>query len=256
MRMVLLRPSATEITWALGLEDQLVGVTHECDCPPSVKPLPKVTRTPIPAGASSAEIDHVVREGLQTGSALYTLHLLVPVALRSELVVTQALWEVCAVAEVRATACVLSRHPRAIYLEPQTLVGVLASIRLGATAVGVDGFAEEVVKELTARVAAVVARTARVLHRPRVALLEWLAPPFYGEQWSPELVRMAGGINGLDHKGRPWRTRRGEEVLAWQPEVVFVACCGFGIEPTLCALAALQFVSGWQDVPAVRWGRV
>jgi iron complex transport system substrate-binding protein len=92
--------------------------------------------------------------------------------------------------------------------------------------------------------------------RPRVALLEWLDPPFSCGHWSPELVRLAGGIEGLGHEGRPSRTLRWDEVLAWQPEIVFIACCGFSVERTLCDLPSLQFVPGWQDVPAVRSGRV
>lgn len=258
MRIVSLLPSATEIICALGLEDQLVGVTHECDYPPSVQRLPKVTRTLIPAEASSREIDRLVRERLLTDRALYTLDLPVLRELRPDLIVTQALCDVCAVAEdeVRAAACMLPGGPRVVNLEPQTLSEVLASIRQLAMAVGVDRFAEEVIAGLTARVAAVVTRTAGVPRRPRVALLEWLDPPFSCGHWSPELVRLAGGVEGLGQEGRPSRTLRWDEVLAWQPEVVFIACCGFSVERTLADLPALQFIPGWQDVPAVRSGRV
>lgn len=258
MRIVSLLPSATEMICALKLEDQLVGVTHECDYPPSVQRLPKVTRTLIPAEASSGEIDRLVRERLLTDRALYTLDLPVLQELRPDLIVTQALCDVCAVAEddVRAAACMLPGGPGVVNLEPQTLSEVLASIRQLAMAVGVDRFAEEVIRRLTARVAAVATRTARVQRRPRVALLEWLEPPFSCGHWSPELVRLAGGIEGLGQEGRPSRTLRWDEVLAWQPEVVFIACCGFSVERTLCDLPALQFIPGWQDVPAVRSGRV
>lgn len=258
MRIVSLLPSATEIVCALRLEDQLVGVTHECDYPPSVQRLPKVTRTLIPTEASSGEIDRLVRERLQTDRALYTLDLPVLQELQPDLIVTQALCDVCAVAEdeVRAAACMLRGSPRVINLKPQTLSEVLASIRQVATAVGVDRFAEEVIRGLTARVAAVVTRTARVQRRPRVALLEWLEPPFSCGHWSPELVRLAGGVDGLGQEGRPSRMLRWDEVLSWQPEVVFIACCGFSVERTLCDLPALQFIPGWQDVPAVRSGRV
>jgi len=258
MRMVSLLPSATEMICALGLEDQLVGVTHECDYPPSVQRLPKVTRTLIPTDASSREIDRLVREQLQTDRALYTLDLPVLEALRPDLIVTQALCEVCAVAEdeVRAAACMLPGKPRVINLEPQTLSEVLAAIRQVAAAAGMDRRAEEVITDLQDRIAAVITRTARLRRRPRVALLEWLNPPFSGGHWNPELVRLAGGVEGLGQEGRPSRRLRWDEVLAWQPEVVFIACCGFSVERTLCDLPALQFVPGWQDVPAVRSGRV
>jgi iron complex transport system substrate-binding protein len=258
MRIVSLLPSATEIICALGLEDQLVGVTHECDYPPFVRQLPKVTRTLIPAEASSGEIDRLVRQRLQTEGALYTLDLPVLQVLRPDMIVTQALCDVCAVAEdeVQAAACALPGGSRVINLEPRTLSQVLAAIRQVAAAIGMDRHAEEVIAGLTARIKAVVTRTARLQHRPRVALLEWLEPPFSCGHWSPELVRLAGGIEGLGQEGRPSRTLRWDEVLAWQPEVVFIACCGFSVERTLCDLPALQFVPGWQDVPAVRSGRV
>lgn len=258
MRIVSLLPSATEIICALGLEDQLVGVTHECDYPPFVCHLPKVTRTLIPADASSAEIDRRVRERLRTGRALYTLDLPVLEALRPDLIVTQALCDVCAVAEdeVRAAACMLPGGPQVLNLEPQTLSEVLASIRQVARAVGVEHSAEEVIAQLMSRIEAVGARTSRLRHRPRVALLEWLDPPFSCGHWSPELVRLAGGVEGLGREGQPSRTLRWDEILAWQPEVVFIACCGFSVERTLCDLPLLRCVPGWQEVPAVRSGRV
>jgi iron complex transport system substrate-binding protein len=258
MRIVSLLPSATEMICALRLEDQLVGVTHECDYPPSVQRLPKVTRTLIPTEASSGEIDRLVRERLQTDRALYTLDLPVLEELRPDLIVTQALCDVCAVAEdeVRAAACMLPGGPRVINLEPQTLSQVLAAIRQVAKAAGVDRRVEQVVRGLTARVEAVAARTTGLRHRPRVALLEWLDPPFSCGHWSPELVRLAGGVEGLGREGLPSRTLRWDEVMAWQPEVVFIACCGFSVERTLRDLPALQFIPGWQHVPAVRSGRV
>jgi len=258
MRIVSLLPSATETICALALEDQLVGVTHECDYPPCVERLPKVTRTLIPTEASSGDIDRLVRERLQTDRALYTLDLPVLQELRPDLIVTQALCDVCAVAEdeVRAAACMLPGGPQVINLEPQTLGEVLESIRQVATAVGLERRAQEVIEELSERIAVVVRRSEKVQRRPRVALLEWLEPPFSCGHWSPELVRLAGGIEGLGQEGRPSRTLRWDEVLDWQPEVVFIACCGFSVERTLCDLPALQFVPSWQDLPAVRSGRV
>ncbi|MCI0330698.1 MAG: cobalamin-binding protein [candidate division Zixibacteria bacterium] len=258
MRIVSLLPSATEIICALGLEDQLVGVTHECDFPPSVWHLPKVTRTLIPADASSGEIDLLVRERLQTNRALYTLNLPVLEELRPDLIVSQALCNVCAVAEdeVRAAACMLPGGPRVINLEPQTLSEVLASCRQVARVAGVERSAEELIAALTARVEAVVARTAQLESRPRVALLEWLDPPFSSGHWSPELVRLAGGVEGLSQEGRPSRTLRWNDVLEWQAEVVFIACCGFSVERTLDDLPPLRSIPGWRDLPAVRAGRV
>ncbi len=258
MRIVSLLPSATEIICALGLGDQLVGVTHECDEPAFVRALPKVTRTLIPADATSAEIDRLVRERLRSQRALYTLDLPTLEALRPDLIVTQALCDVCAVAEeeVRAAACTLPGTPRVVNLEPETLAEVFDAIRTVARAAGCERTAREVIGGLMARVEAVVARSAALRYRPRVALLEWLDPPFSCGHWSPELVRLAGGVEGLGREGQPSRTLTWDAVLAWQPEAVMIACCGFSVERTLQDISRLASVPGWRDLPAARAGRV
>lgn len=256
MRIVSLLPSATEIVCALGLEDQLVGVTHECDYPPAVLRLPKVTHTLIPKEATSGEIDRLVRQQLQATRALYALNLQLLKELQPDLIVTQSLCDVCAVAQddVQAALSQLPGNPRVINLEPQSLLDVFAAMHQVADAAGVS--AEGASQSLTSRVDAVIARSATLTHRPRVVLLEWLDPPFSCGHWSPELVRLAGGIEGLGQEGRPSRTLRWEEVITWQPEIVFVACCGLNVERTLQDLSSLQSISGWQELPAVRSGRL
>lgn len=258
MRIVSLLPSATEIISALGLEDQLVGVTHECDWPASVARLPKVTRTLIPTDASSAEIDRLVRERLGTQSALYTLDLPVLESLRPDLIVTQALCDVCAVAEaeVRDAACMLPNLPPVVNLEPETLGEVLACVRQVADAVGEPQRADALVATLQARVDAVVTKARRVKRRPRVALLEWLDPPFSTGHWNPELVRLAGGQDMLGREGARSRTLRWDEVIASRPEVVLISCCGFTTERALQDVPLLNAVPGWNDTPAARGGRV
>jgi iron complex transport system substrate-binding protein len=258
MRIVSLLPSATEMICALGLEDHLVGVTHECDFPAFVRRLPKVTRTLIPTDASSATIDGLVRERLKSNRALYALDQAVLEGLCPDLIVTQALCDVCAVAEeeVRAAACTLPGTPRVINLEPQTLTQVFDAIRQVAAAAGAGRKAEAVVAGLAVRVQAVADRAAGPGQRPRVALLEWLDPPFSCGHWSPELVRLAGGVEGLGREGQPSRTLRWDDVLTWRPEVVVIACCGLDVERTLQDAARLPAVAGWGDLPAVRAGRV
>ncbi|HET9575994.1 MAG TPA: cobalamin-binding protein [Nitrospira sp.] len=256
MRIVSLLPSATEMICALGLEDQLVGVTHECDYPPSVRRLPKVTHTRLPSDASSGEIDRLVREQLKTTRSLYSLDLPLLNDLRPDLIVTQSLCQVCAVAqdEVQAALSQLPGKPCVINLEPQSLEGMFDALRHVASAAGVS--AEERIRSLRARVHAVAARSARLTRRPRVALLEWLDPPFSCGHWSPELVRVAGGIEGLGEEGQPSRRLRWAEILAWQPEVVFIACCGMNVERTLRDLAGIQSVSGWRELLTVSSRRV
>ncbi|HMC57498.1 MAG TPA: cobalamin-binding protein [Gemmatimonadaceae bacterium] len=258
MRIVSLLPSATEILCAVGLEDQLVGVTHECDFPSSVRALPKVTRTLIPTDASGAEIDALVRERMGGKSALYTLDMPVLEQLSPDLIVTQALCDVCAVSEdeVRDAACMLPSGPRVLNLEPETLDQVLECIRDVGAATDADAKADRLIASLRARIDAVVARVTSATTRPRVALLEWLDPPFSTGHWNPELVRLAGGIDGLGRERQKSVTLRWEQVVAWQPEVVLISCCGFTAERATQELHVLDRVTGWDTVPAVRSGRV
>jgi iron complex transport system substrate-binding protein len=255
---VSLLPSATEIVCELGLGKDLVAVTHECDFPPFVRDLPKATRTLIPKDAPSAEIDALVRERLKGQRALYSLDLPTLEALRPDLIVTQALCDVCAVAEeeVQDAACRLPGRPRVINLEPETLRQVLEAIRQVAEAASEPAKGDEAVRALEARVAAVASRSASVSHRPRVALLEWLLPPFSCGHWNPELVRLAGGEEVLGVAGQRSRTLTWQELADARPEVVFVACCGFDLPRTLVDVEALSANSGWRDLPAVRAGRV
>lgn len=260
MRIVSLLPSATEIVCALGLEESLVGVTHECDYPPFVKALPKVTKTLIPHDASSADIDALVRERLETSLALYSLDMPILEALRPDLLVTQALCDVCAVAEaeVSAAACTLPGQPKVLNLEPMSLKDVFATLSLVGKATDREARAVEVVEALRRRVHAVEARTRQipVSERPRVAFVEWIDPIFNGGHWNPTLIEMAGGIDVLGSIGQPSRTTPWESVLSAQPDVLFIACCGFSKERTLQDIPLLEARHGWSDLPCVRNGRV
>jgi iron complex transport system substrate-binding protein len=258
MRIVSLLPSATEIVCELGLRDQLVGVTHECDWPRSVLDLPRVTRTLIPTDASSAGIDALVREKMGGHTALYTLDMEALQRVRPDLIVTQALCDVCAVseAEVKNAACTLPGMPRVVNLEPETLGEVLECIRDVARATGDERRADDVIARLQARVTAVVTRVRRATTRPRVALLEWLDPPFSTGHWNPELVRLAGGEDGLGREGAKSVTLTWKQIVAYQPEIVLISCCGFTAERTLQEVGVLRDVPGWDELPAVRDGRV
>jgi len=258
VRIVSLLPAATEIVCALGLDDQLVGVTHECDYPALVRDLPKVSRSLIPHAASSIEIDMLVRERSRAQSALYTLNLELLEELRPDLIVTQALCDVCAVAEdeVQAAACALPGAPRVLNLEPQTIWEVFESVRQVARATGKVSRGESVVDNLTSRVKTLAERTSRLRSRPRVAFLEWLDPPFSCGHWTPELVRLAGGVEGLSKEGERSRTLEWSEVVAWDPEVIIVACCGFDVDRTITDLQLPQIVGHWQPLSATRAGRL
>lgn len=258
MRIVSLLPAATEIAFALGLGEQLVCVSHECDYPPEAQRLPKVTRSLIPAGVASAEIDALVRQRMADGGALYTLDMPLLEQLRPELILTQALCDVCAVAEeeVRQAACSLPGNPRVVNLEASRLADVLASIRQVAEAAGVPQRGSQVVESLRRRIDAVSERTARLAARPRVVVLEWIDPPFSAGHWTPELVELAGGVEGVGRAGVPSQSIAWDAIAAWQPEVMLIACCGFDLERTRQDLPILASQPGWSELPCVRQGRV
>ena len=260
MNIVSLLPSATEIVCALGLGDSLVGVTHECDYPPFIRNLPKVTTTLIPHDATSGQIDTLVREQMSGEQALYHLDIPTLEALAPDLIVTQALCDVCAVAaaEVTDAACRLPGNPPVVNLEPMTLDEVFDAILAVGAAAGRDAVAAEIVAGLRARVDAVAQRTAtiRLDQRPRVAFLEWIDPLFNGGHWNPELIGLAGGIDVLGSPAGASRTVAWRQVVDARPDVVFVACCGYTTERALADIPLVEAKSGWADLPAVRNGRV
>ncbi len=257
-RIVSLLPSATEIVCELGLGDRLVGVTHECDWPPYVRDLPKVTRTAIPHDATSQQIDALVRERLKDEKALYSLDTDVLERLRPDLIVTQALCDVCAVAEseVRAAACSLPGQPKVIDLEPMRLAEVFESLRIVAEAAGVPQAAESAVARLEARVTAVARRSASIESHPRVVFLEWIDPPFCAGHWTPELIRLAGGIESIGQPGQPSRTIGWDEIVSSDPEVLVLASCGFDVPRIMQDLPILAGYPGFGALTCARNGRV
>ncbi|GAA4473060.1 cobalamin-binding protein [Novipirellula rosea] len=258
MRIISLLPSATEIVCGLGLRDQLVGVTHECDYPADVSELPKVTRTLIPHDASSGEIDSLVRERLKTEKALYSLDMPVVERLRPDLIVTQALCDVCAVAEseVRSAACSLPGTPRVINLEPTSFADVMQCIRQVGEAAECRPRAERYIADLQQRVDAVAVRTESIQSRPSVMLLEWIDPPFCAGHWSPELVAIAGGREAIGIEGERSVTTAWEKIVAANPEVLMIACCGFDIERTMQDVPILKSYPGWESLSCVKNDRV
>jgi iron complex transport system substrate-binding protein len=257
-RIASLLPSATEIVRALGLESSLVAVSHSCDFPGRIASLPRVTRTRVPKEAGSAEIDAVVRSCLSHGESLYELDVETLDRLRPDLVITQALCDVCAVGpgEVSRAVPALRSAPEVLTLEPRTLEGAFETIREVGTATHRVAQAHALVGSLRRRVEAVRDRTSRRAVRPRVALLEWVDPPICGGHWNPELVELAGGTDGLGRPGRPSRTVMWDEILAWRPEVMVLACCGFTAERTRREVSLLRQRPRFADLPCARTGRI
>jgi iron complex transport system substrate-binding protein len=233
MRIASLVPSATESLFALGLGDQVVAVTHECDHPAEVLSLPRLTRSVIPDGLEPQEIDEMVREVTGRGEPLYELDEGRLAEVAPNLIVTQALCAVCAVSydDVRAVAGRLPSKPDVISLDPSSLREVLDDLVRLAEVAGVRGRGESLRAELQARVDRVRAAVAGEA-RPRVVTLEWLAPPYAGGHWVPGMVEIAGGESVAgeperDSRAIPWR-----ELAAAEPDVAVVMPCGLYTEET------------------------
>jgi iron complex transport system substrate-binding protein len=231
MRIASLVPSATETLYALGLGDDVVAVTHECDYPPEAAELPHLTRTVIPEGIGPADIDREVRERTARGEAIYELDHWTLREVAPDLIVTQALCEVCAVSsdDVRAIAEELHPVPQVLSLDPTTLGEVLAATRDLAAAAGVPDEGGRVVEEAAARIDAVSAAVEGA-ERPVTAALEWLDPPFIGGHWVPQMIELAGGHDPLGFAGEKSRTGSWEEIEAARPDVVVVMPCGYDAE--------------------------
>jgi iron complex transport system substrate-binding protein len=258
MRIVSLLPSATEIICSLGFAESLVGVSHECDYPAEVLELPKVTTSLIPEAASSREIDTLVREKLKTSKALYSLNQAVLEKLKPDLIITQALCDVCAVAEeeVRAVVSKLPGTPQVINLAPMTLAQVFESMLQVGRAVGKEEHANFVVKAHQKRVDEVVLRSKQMVKNPRLVFLEWLDPPFSSGHWTPELIAMAGGVELLGKPGVPSRTLSWREVADAQPEMLFIAACGFAVERTKQDLPVLEKVMMQKEFASLKPDKV
>jgi len=231
MRIVSLVPSATETLFALGIGDDVAAVTHECDYPPAVLNLPKVTRDVIGPGLPPAEIDRAVRELTEQGRSIYELDEDGLRELRPDLIVTQALCSVCAVSvdDVRAIAAEMDPVPAIVSLDPHTLGEVLGDVRTLAQATDSKDAGVDLVQDAAARIDRV--RVAvKDAPRRRVAMLEWLDPVFVGGHWVPQLIEYAGGVDLLGLAGEPSAQRSWEEVAAVRPEVVIVAPCGYEVD--------------------------
>ena len=256
MRIVTLLPSATEIVFALGMQVQLVGVSHSCRLPPEASDVSVVTSTHVPVHETSEQIDRYVREHLTGHEALYDLDVVALAALEPDVIVSQALCDVCAVAtgDVVAALEALPSRPTLIDLTPNTLNDVFADILRVGRLLEASARAEALVASLLARCETL--KTARIERRPRVAFLEWLVPPFNGGHWNPELVDIAGGEDLLGAPGRPSSTQSWEAVAAADPDLLFIACCGFPVERAMQDVELLRRNDLWRALRAVETGQV
>jgi iron complex transport system substrate-binding protein len=237
MRIVSLVPSATEMLFALGLGESVVGVTHECDYPPAASELPQLTATVLPPGLSAGEIDAAVKEVIGAGRALYTLDEERLEELEPDLIVTQAVCEVCAVSydDVVKVAAGLPSRPRVLQQDPSTLGEVLDDVTRLGEAAGITERAAAVRHRLEERLEAVRVAVAEE-SRPRVLALEWLDPPFLGGHWIPEMIEIAGGESVAGAPGQKSPQVAWEDLRGLDPDVVVSMPCGWYLAES-CAQA-------------------
>lgn len=228
MRIVSLVPHATELLFALGLGDQVVAVTHECDHPPQARELPTVTRDRLPAGLSPGEIDAAVRASTQEGEAIYTLDEELLRELEPDLIVTQELCPVCAVSfdEVEGIAKELPSCPKVLALDPKTFGETMGDIRTVAQATDSKRAALDLVERQRRRVDAVKIAVKDAPRRTVVAI-EWFDPVYIAGHWTPQLIELAGGVDLLGFAGEHSEVVTWEQVTAAQPDVIVCMPCGY-----------------------------
>ena len=266
-RIVSLLPAATEIAAALGLMDEVVGVSHECDFPNEANTRPRVTRLRInamarqaqlspsnQAGMTSRQVDEWVRRALREQGTIYTIDEPLLRALHPDVILTQKLCDVCAVGygTVARLAETLPEPPRLVNLEPTSLSDIFENIRHVAQACGVLERAERVIANLSARVEAVRERAAQIADRPRCFLMEWVDPLFCSGHWGPELVEIAGGHDPLGRKHQPSAQIDWEQVLDASPDIIVLALCGYDVDLARRDYELLKKFPGFDSLPAAR----
>jgi iron complex transport system substrate-binding protein len=256
-RIVSLIPGGTEIVCALGFEAQLVGRSHECDFPESVKRLPVCTEPKFNPDGTSYQIDQRVKAILQESLSVYRVYAEKLRQLQPDIIVTQAQCEVCAVSlqEVERAVCDwLDSRPQIISLAPRTLSDIWADIACVAEALKAPERGRELLGRLKQRVEAITEKTCTLSERPTVVCIEWIEPLMATGNWMPELIEIAGGVNLFGETGKHSPQITWEQLLEKDPDIILVLPCGFNIQRTREDIPVLMQKPGWTDLRAVRKG--
>lgn len=262
MKICSFLPSATEILFALGLGDQVVGVTFECDSPVEAKEKAVVVHSAMQSGLTPRQIDEVVRRTAADGGNLYFVDWPLLETLAPDLIVAQDLCRVCAISAPSLARDLnqLATRPQVLSLSPHSLEEVFADIEVVGQATGRCAAAKSLVRELRARVelvqARAEARSGAGGGKPRVLCLEWLDPLYQGGHWIPEMVGFAGGEAVLAEAGEKSVRIVWDQVVAANPEIVILMPCGFHLDETVAQFHAMRLPPEWQQLSAVRAGAV
>lgn len=259
MKICSLLPSSTEIVFALGLGDRLVGVTHECDYPAETAGIPSVTSSVVNGESMGGKDIHDAITGLvHGGSSIYNLDQKLLDETGPDLILTQELCDVCAVSytQVEAAASMLQCDTRVVSLEPTSVGEILDTIRIVGELAGVESRAAEVIDGLRSRVDRVERIASRAEKKRRVLCMEWLDPVFVGGHWVPEMVAMAGGEDGMGIAGKPSFQADWTRIAEYNPELIVVMPCGFGAGRALAEMEKTNFPNEWHGLDAVVRGEV
>ena len=259
LRIVSFLPAGTEMVCALGLGENLVGISHECDYPPEVRAKPVVVRPALPLeGLSQREIDVQVTLRLRDGLSLYEVDERQLRELEPDLIITQDLCQVCAPSgnEINRAIQLLRKKPRVLHLTPRSLDGIFDNVMEFGRATDRLQTAEALVAAMRNRLNGIAEIATRAARRPRVFCMEWIDPVYCSGHWVPEMVELAGGMDSLARKGTdsvriPW-----EEVRRWAPEILVVMPCGYALGKVLELAPQLLAYPGWAELPAVKLGQV
>jgi iron complex transport system substrate-binding protein len=257
-RIVSFLPAATEMIFALGLGKQVVGISHECDFPPEARSKPAVVKPVLPLERMSLrEIDVAVSERLRNGQSLYQVDEKLLADLKPDLIVTQNLCQVCAPSGNDLTAAVqaLRPPPEVLFLTPHSLEDVFQNILSVGQVAGAEQEGITLASSARQRLQNISDRS-KAQPRPRVFFMEWADPVYNGGHWVPEMIELAGGHDSLASRGVDSYRIQWDEVLRWQPEVLIFSPCGFHVDAAMQQVPMLQKLPQWDDLPAVKAGRV
>jgi iron complex transport system substrate-binding protein len=258
MRIVSLLPSATEILFALGLDKEIVGVSHECDYPARARTKQMVIHSRIPQGASPFEIDRLVREFTARSESVYTVDAEALQQLAPDLIVTQDLCHVCAASpdDLAAILAQFDPRPDVLCLNPQDLGDVWRDILWVGEETARGPAAESLLTKIGERLGALQNQLDGMSERPRVAFIEWLQPFYIGGHWVPEMIQIAGGEDVFGRSRTPSLRITVDDVIEAAPEILLIAPCGYSAEQAREEYRAMTFSEPWGAIPAVRNNRV